>query len=149
MNKDDKFYIDGTDLVLGRLSSWIAQKIIAGEQVVVVNAQDLIISGNKKHLIKDRLQERERATHTNPRRGPFYPRFPDKILRRTVRGMIPWKKRAGKSAYRRLIAYIDIPDELQGIEFQSVPEAQRRLNNAYMTVGELARSIGWQHYKGT
>ncbi len=146
---ENKIYIDGTGLVLGRLSSWVAQQIIHGNRVVVVNAQDMIISGQRKYLLESHLQKRSRATHTNPKRGPFYPRFPDRILRRTVRGMIPWKTRSGKDAFRRLSAYIDIPDELVDQEFQTVPEAKRSLSNRYMTVGDLARSIGWQHNVNT
>jgi large subunit ribosomal protein L13 len=143
MSEETIHYIDGTGHVLGRLSSWIAQKIIAGDRVVVVNAQDLIISGRKAHLIEDMIQKRALATHTNPKRGPFYPRYPDRILRRTVRGMIPWKKRSGKIAFRKLSAYIDIPEELLNTEFGTVPDAQRPLSNNFMTVGELANSIGW------
>jgi len=59
--------------------------------------------------------------------------------------MLPWKTSSGKSAFRRLSAYIEVPDNLSEQEFQSVPEAKRTLSNRYMTVGELARSIGWQH----
>ena len=145
MSEENKTYIDATGLVLGRLSSWIAQRIMMGEDVVVVNAQDMIVSGKRKYLIESYLQRRSRATHTNPKRGPFFPRMPDRILRRTVRGMLPWKTRSGKSAFRRLSAYIEVPDNLTEQEFQSVPEAKRTMSNSYMTVGDLARSIGWQH----
>ena len=145
MSEENNTYIDATGLVLGRLSSWIAQIIMSGENVIVVNAQDMIVSGRRKSLIKSYLQRRSRATHTNPKRGPFFPRMPDRILRRTVRGMLPWKTSFGKSAFRRLSAYIEVPDNLSEQEFQSVPEAKRTLSNRYMTVGELARSIGWQH----
>ncbi|MHA2098352.1 MAG: 50S ribosomal protein L13 [Candidatus Kariarchaeaceae archaeon] len=145
MSEENVTYIDATGLVLGRLSSWIAQRILRGENVVVVNTQDMIISGRRKYLIEDYLQKRSRATHTNPKRGPFFPRFPDRILRRTVRGMLPWKTRSAKTAFRRLSSFIEIPKELAEQEFQSVPEAKRTPSNRYMTVGELARSIGWQH----
>lgn len=142
---DEVTYIDGTGLILGRLSSWIAQKVLAGEPCVVVNTQDLIISGQRRFLLESHLQKRERATHTNPKLGPFYPRFPDRILRRTVRGMLPWKRAHGKAAFRRLSAFIEIPDQLADKEFISVPEAKRKLSNNYMTVGELSQAIGWTH----
>ena len=64
---------------------------------------------------------------------------------RTVRGMLPWKTRSGKSAFRRLSAYIEVPENLAEENFQSVPDAKRTLSNNYMTVGELAKLIGWQH----
>jgi ribosomal protein uL13 len=142
---ENVIYIDGTDHVLGRLSSWIAKRILSGQKVVVVNFENLIISGKRKHLIEDHLQRRARATHTNPRRGPFYPRFPDRILRRTVRGMLPMKKYKGRQAFRNLSAYIEIPEDLAEKELTTIPDAQKTPSHDYMTVGELSRTIGWQH----
>ena len=63
---DKKIYIDGSGLVLGRLSSWIAQELMAGQQIIVVNSEKIIVSGRRRFLIEDRLQKRARATHTNP-----------------------------------------------------------------------------------
>ena len=145
MSEEKRTYIDGTGLVLGRLSSLLAKRLLSGEKITVVNAQDLIISGRRKHLIEDYQQRRSRATHTNPKRGPFFPRYPDRILRRTVRGMLPWKTSSGKTAFRNLAAFIEVPKELQEKEMIPVPQAKRTLTNSYMTVGELAKSIGWQH----
>ena len=141
----NKIYIDGSYHILGRLSSWIAKKIIAGDEIVVVNAQNVVVSGKRRYLVESTNQKRDLAVHTNPKRGPFYPRMPDRILRRTVRGMIPWKKRSGKDAFRRFMAYIEVPDELSGVEFTTVPEAMRVPSHDYMTIGELARVVGWQH----
>lgn len=149
MSKSDTLYIDGSDHILGRLSSWIAKNVLSGEKVVVVNAQDVIVTGNRRTLIEHHIQLRARATHTNPKRGPFYPRFPDRILRRTVRGMLPWKTTRGREAFRRISAYIDIPDELKGIEFKTVPVAQGKTLKKYITVGELSKSIGWTHEERT
>ena len=145
MSDQNITYIDGTGLVLGRLGSYLAKKLLAGDKVVVVNAQDLLITGKRSSLIKDYQQRRDRATHTNPRKGPFFPRFPDRILRRTVRGMLPWKRSSGRQAFRRLSAYINIPDNLKEKEFTSIDVAAPKSLKAYMTVGELSKKIGWTH----
>lgn len=145
MSEEDVIYIDGTDLVLGRLASYIAKKVLAGYKVVVVNSQDMLITGTRRSLILDHQQRRARATHTNPRRGPFYPRFPDRILRRTVRGMLPWKKTSGREAFRRLSAYIYVPEDMKDVEFQTVDVAKGKSLRKYITVGHLAKEIGWQH----
>lgn len=39
---------------------------------------------------------------TNPKRGPFHERSPAAILKRTVRGMLPYKTRRGAEALERL-----------------------------------------------
>ena len=143
--EEGTIYIDGSYHILGRLSSWIAQRVLAGDEVVVVNAQNVVVSGRKRFLVDSTNEKRQRAVHTNPKRGPFYPRMPDRILRRTVRGMLPWKKTSGKDAFRRLSAFIEIPDEFADKEFTTVPEAMRIPSHDYITVGELARAVGWQH----
>lgn len=145
MSAKNVTYIDGTGLVMGRLASYLAKRLLAGEKFVVVNAQDLIITGTRSSLIKDYQQRRARATHTNPRRGPFFPRFPDRILRRTVRGMLPWKTTSGRLAYRRLSAYINVPTGMDEKELTKVPIAEPKSMKKYMTVGELAKKIGWTH----
>ncbi len=149
MSKSETIYIDGSDLILGRLSSWIAKNVLSGERIVVVNAQDVLVTGNRSTLIKHHIQLRARATHTNPKRGPFYPRFPDRILRRTVRGMLPWKTTRGREAFRRIAAYIDIPDELKDVEFKTVDVAKGKTLKKYITVGELSKNIGWTHEERT
>ena len=42
---------DGKDKVLGRLASAVAKELLNGKKVAIVNAEQSIISGNKK-LIK-------------------------------------------------------------------------------------------------
>jgi large subunit ribosomal protein L13 len=142
---DKKIYIDGSGLVLGRLSSWIAQELMAGQQIIVVNSEKIIVSGRRRFLIEDRLQKRARATHTNPTRGPFYPRFPDRILRRTVRGMLPWKKSTGRNAYKNLQAFIETPKHLEGKNFISVKAASTTPTGEFHELGNISRSIGWTH----
>jgi len=138
-------FIDGTGLVLGRLSSWIAKQLMNGEEVVVVNAEKIIITGGRRYQIEDKLRKRARATHTNPQRGPFYPRFPDRILRRTVRGMLPWKTTTGRKAFRNLQAFIEVPEHLEGLIFETVKDADTNPRGEYHELGEISRAIGWQH----
>jgi large subunit ribosomal protein L13 len=80
----------------------------------------------------------------HPRKGPYHPRRPDKIVRRTVRGMLPRRKPKGKQAYKRLKVYLGAPKEFDGKEIQTILEASaEKLKSPYITVGELAKEIGW------
>ena len=142
---NDTIYVDGTDHILGRLSSWIAKKVLLGQKVVVVNAQNILVSGKKRSLIEAYLVKRRRATHTNPTRGPMFPRFPDRILRRTIRGMLPWKTTSGRLAYRRVSAFLEVPEKFADIEFTTIDVAKKRLSQNYITVGELSENLGWRY----
>ena len=91
--------IDATGLTLGRLSTNIAKRLLEGEEIAIINSEKAMISG-KKSSIKERYkQKREVGTY---RKGPFYPRLPDQIVKRTIRGMLPYQKPHGRTAFKRL-----------------------------------------------
>jgi len=91
--------IDATELILGRAASVIAKRLLQGETIVIVNAEKAAISGKRLSIIKEAKTFLEVG---HPRKGPLHRRRPDQIVRRTVRGMLPWKKPKGKQAYKRL-----------------------------------------------
>lgn len=74
--------IDATGCTMGRLSSYVAKELLNGEKVIVVNAEKAYLSGSKEFLIREYKKKRERGTQ---RKGPFFPRMPDRILKRTIR----------------------------------------------------------------
>ena len=44
--------VDAKDNVAGRLASKVAKALINGERVTVINAQDLVMVGNKKSILE-------------------------------------------------------------------------------------------------
>ena len=44
--------IDGTNAVLGRLASYVAKKVLKGEEVIILNCEHILITGNKKSIRK-------------------------------------------------------------------------------------------------
>ena len=130
--------IDASGATLGRLSTNAAKRLLNGEEITVVNSEKAIISG-KKSAIKDIYkQKRELGTY---RKGPFYPRMPDKIVKRTIRGMIPYQTPHGRSAFKRLKCYIGIPEEFEGREFEKISEAEKQPVD-FITIEELSRFLG-------
>src|SRR3990170_1320984 len=87
--------LDASGAVLGRLSSEAAKKIKNGEEVVIVNAEKARITGDPKRIKEKYLQRRRVGS---PHHGPYYPIRPDLILRRAIRGMIPYKTNKGKDS---------------------------------------------------
>jgi large subunit ribosomal protein L13 len=82
--------IDGEGLVLGRLASSVSKKLLAGERVTVLNAEKIIISGNKEWAYAKYKQRVDRASISNPRKwGQNTLVDPDDIFRRTVRECYP------------------------------------------------------------
>ncbi|MGD0511100.1 MAG: 50S ribosomal protein L13, partial [Candidatus Micrarchaeaceae archaeon] len=109
MANDYKDYIvyDANNKVLGRLASTVAKELMNGKSVAVINAEKAFISGNKKVIrqrynVRLRLQEKE-----NPEHSPYWPRRPDMLVRRVIRGMLPYhKKPSGKAAFKRLRVFV-------------------------------------------
>lgn len=138
--------IDATNLVLGRMGSCVAKRLLQGESVVIVNAEKAIISGRRKSRVR-KTKESLKVGH--PWKGPFHPRMPDRFVRRTIRGMLPWKKPKGKQAYKRLRVFLGVPEEFKGEKALTIPHAKsEKLKCSYLTVGELAKEIGWNPRSG-
>ncbi len=130
--------IDGTNSVLGRMATHAAELLLKGETVVIVNAERIIITGNKKQITDKYLARRDIGSKHH---GPFYPKMPDSIVRRSVRGMLP-KSKKGRAVYKRLKVYVGVPKELEGKETKVV--AQKEIKTNFITIGNLARSLGWK-----
>jgi len=141
MSSNNTIIIDATGLILGRMASVVAKYLLQGEHVVVLNAEKAAISGKKQHIVTDAKTFLEVG---HPRKGPYHQRRPDRIVRRTVRGMLPRRKPKGIAALKRLRVYLGIPLEFNGKETQTILDARaEKLTSPYITVGDLAKEIGW------
>lgn len=136
--------IDAKGHVLGRLSSVLAKRLLNGEKIVVVNAEKAIITGEKAMVFDRYLEKYERGSKE---KGPYYPRHPERIFKRTVRGMLPWKSRRGREAYRNLKVFIGVPEELKGKKTEVVEHAlleKISKTEKYVTVGEVSEFLGYK-----
>jgi large subunit ribosomal protein L13 len=131
--------IDADGHVLGRLSSNVAQRIMSGEDVIIVNADKALITGGRDVILSDYKQKKDRG---KIRKGPFYPRRADLILKRTVRGMIPFDKSRGREAYRRLHVFVGVPREYESAKVERIEKAMQVNTSRYITLGEVSSFLG-------
>jgi large subunit ribosomal protein L13 len=133
--------INAEGLIIGRMASIIAKRILNGEEITIVNAEKAVISGKRKSRV---MEAKEFLEVGSPGRGPFHYRQPDRIVRRTVRGMIPYRQPKGKQAYRRLKVFIGVPAELKDQKMETLANVRaEKLTCPYFTVGEFAKEMGW------
>lgn len=133
--------INGDGLILGRMCSKVAKRILLGEQIIIVNAEKVMLSGKKKSKIAEAKEFLEVGA---PERGPFHSRRPDRVVRKTVRGMVPWQQPKGKTAYKRLKVYMGVPEELKALPMETFEDASAsKVQGPKFTLGELAEQIGW------
>lgn len=131
--------IDADGLIVGRLSSIVAKKLLNGENIVIVNADKAIVIGRKDNIIQRYKEKHERGSI---RKGPFFPRMPDRILRRTVRGMLPMKSSHGKVAYKNLMVYIGVPKEYANSKKTVLEEARNEKVKGFITLKEISNQLG-------
>jgi len=104
--------IDGKNAILGRLASYAAKEALKGEEIVIVNCEEIIITGNKKN-IKGKFEERRERVGSS-QKGPKISRVSEKIVKRTIRGMFPDHRQGrGREAYKRVKCYNKIPKEFE------------------------------------
>lgn len=135
--------IDGEGLILGRLASSVAKKLLTEKdtEIVIVNAERVVISGSKERTFKDYKEKKDRGSKEQ---GPFFPKMPDRIVKRTIRGMLPYKQAKGRDAFSRLKVYLSIPEDYESAERGKVESASaERLSRKYVTLGEVSEKLGW------
>jgi len=133
--------IDAEGLILGRMASKVAKKLLNGQEVIIINAEKSVLSGKKKSKVAEAKEFLEVGA---PSRGPFHYRRPDRLVQKTVRGMLPFEQPKGKSAYKRLKVFMGVPEELKDQKMDTFTEAQAsKLRGPSLTLAELAKEIGW------
>jgi len=103
--------IDASGLILGRMSSIIAKRLLQGENIVIINAEKAVISGKRKPVIRERKEFLEVG---HPWKGPYHYRRPDRIVRRTVECCLITSPKGNKP--------------IKGLEFTSESQKNLRTN---------------------
>ena len=130
--------IDATNLILGRLATFAAKQALLGEEVKIINAEKAVMSGKRSMVLAKVRQKMDRGT---PAKGPFIPKKADRFVRRTIRGMLPYKQAKGAEAFKRVLCYIDVPAELKDAKAITLDNAnvEKLPTLNYITVEEVVK----------
>jgi len=133
--------IDARDLIMGRLASVVARRALEGEEIALVNVEKVVISGTRKRVTGIYLRKRQRGSKEG---GPFYPRRPDAIMKRAIRGMLPYKRQPGREAFQRVKAYVGVPRVFAQSTLETVEEAHvsRLSSPRYVTLESISSFLG-------
>ncbi|MCD6557487.1 MAG: 50S ribosomal protein L13 [Candidatus Aenigmarchaeota archaeon] len=130
--------IDAKDAVLGRLSTFVAKKLLEEEKIHIVNSEKAIITGNNKKIFEKYLQRRHRG---DVYKGPFFPKKPNMIVRRTIAGMLPKNKR-GRNAIKRLKVYIGIPEKFKDKKIEKF-DNKKNIRTSFVRIEKISQELGW------
>lgn len=133
--------IDGTNQILGRLATFAAKQALLGKEVNIVNCENIFISGRRNVVISKYKQIDDMGVQ--PRKGPFQPKMPDRFVRRVVKRMFPMDRTRGKDAFRNVMCYIGVPDELKNKELTKVNADISKLSTLNVVrVGDICKELG-------
>jgi len=134
---DADLVVDASDCVMGRVATQVAERALAGDRVAVVNAEDTVITGRREDI----LSKYEDRAELGSDRGPAYPRRPDRIFKRTIRGMLPYKQDKGREALSNVRVYIGNPNDMDA-EVLSDTSIDRLSTTRFVTLGSVAAHLG-------
>ena len=145
MSTDTVKVYDAEQMIVGRLGAKVAKAALLGEDVIIVNAEKAVITGDRQTLIDAWRAKLNIRTSYNPKRGPFHTRRPDKMVRRMIRGMLPWPTPRGKDAFKRIKVYIGVPEQYTDAEKIVLEKSRyRSMTQKHMLVKELSYELGWR-----
>ena len=130
--------IDATDKILGRMATFTAKKALEGEEVTIINVEKTIMSGSKKHILSNFKKRRDCGDSIH---GPHYPRMPDKIVRRAIKGMLPKRKTTGHLAYKRVRVFIGTPENMKADDVK-IPGKETLKLQKYMVLEDVCEWLG-------
>lgn len=134
---DPDVIIDARGCILGRVASSVAERALNGERIAVVNAEEAIVTGSEEDVI-GKFQKR---TELGSDRGPYYPKQPDRIMKRSIRGMLPYKRPRGREAFEGIRVYINNPFDEEGEVIEGTT-LDRLSNIRFVELGEISENLG-------
>lgn len=133
---EKQIIINAEGAVLGRLASTVAKNLLNGENITVVNIEKAIITGEPDMIYQRYKHRRERGDRN---KGPFYPRQPDRLFQRVVRGMLPHRQKRGMDALRNLKIVMGKTGAEKSVQ---ISKTVADIKAKYTTVGELCERLG-------
>lgn len=129
--------VDARDCILGRVASQVAEAALDGQRVAVVNAESAVITGNEA----DVMSVYRKRTEVGSDRGPYYPKRPDGLLKRAIRGMVPYKTTRGREAFENVRVYVGNPHG-RDAEVLEGTSLDRLSNIKFVQLGEVSEKLG-------
>jgi large subunit ribosomal protein L13 len=146
MSIDNVKVYDAEKMVVGRLGTRVAKDALMGNNVVIVNVEKAIITGNRRAVIEAFKAKRDIRTSSNHTRGPFHERRPDMMVRRMLRGMLPWPTPRAKAALKRIKVFMGIPEKYMNAEKIVLEKSRyRSMKNKFIQVKDLSEELGWRN----
>lgn len=132
--------IDANDMILGRLASFVAKRVLLGEKVEIINCGKAVITGEERYILHRFKREKSKSIQ----KGPYVPRTADRFVKRSIKRMLPHKNPRGREALKRIMCYVGVPESMQDKKAQTIKEANASKvpTLRYIRVERLCKLMG-------
>lgn len=136
-----KMILNAENLILGRLATHVAKKLLLGEKIDIINCEKAVIIGDKKDVL---ATYKEKIRRGSPKKGPFFPKTPERLIKRTIRGMIPFSKPRGREAFKKLKCHIGTPEDIKKEDILTLEKINvfKTRNLKFVRVEQICKYFG-------
>ena len=132
-----KIIIDAENEIFGRICSFSAKQALEGNDIIILNCEKSVFSGNKNVTVQKYRELRAKGGHSQ--KGPNHSKLPEFIMKKGVRGMLPdFRWGEGRVAFKRIMCYVGIPKEF---EKEKSIKLKTNLPNKYVTLNDVSKAL--------
>jgi len=136
--------IDGDGLIVGRVASYVAKNAMKGEKFSIINAEKMVISGDRKNIVEKYVKRRRLKNKANPEHSPHWPKRPDYLVKRIIKGMLPTQKASGLKAFRNIMVYMG-NENVKGEMVELNGSFKKDKLDKFISVLDLCRALSYRY----
>lgn len=133
-----KIIVDGENAIVGRMGTFVAKELLKKNEVLIVNSEKAIVSGNRKGIV-EKIQAKRRMGRGSSLKGPKISKLPDRMLKRMIRGMLPRDRTSGREAFKRLRCVNG--NNLKEDELKTLKKLNHKKPLKYLTIKRISELI--------
>lgn len=140
----EKLVLDANNAIAGRLAAYTAKRLVEGYEVIIVNSENAVFSGNLKKIVEKYTAKRNIQQKSDPDKSQKLPRRPDLFLRKVIYGMTP-KNRVStrKACMHNLRCYMGVPKDVKAKPIKAVKTGDK-LRLKPVTIKQICLKLGWE-----
>lgn len=135
---------DGKGLVAGRLAARTVKILLSGEEAIIANANDIVMSGSHAYHQGILRENRAMADKKDPEKTAKFPRIPHLLFKKIISGMLPKKSQRGRDALKRLKVYDGVPEGVDLGKAEKADDLAKPDLAKSTTLGKLCKSFGYK-----
>ena len=110
---------------------------LLGKKVIILNSERAIVTGRKKASIEHYQEKRGRKGSSQ--KEPLFPKLPERIVKRTIRNMLPdFRRGRGREAFKRILCFKGVPEEYKEAEAK---KSGKEKHARYMNIEQISKKI--------